>query len=128
MMRKSKEVTVVYTATFSKGRRSSRVWRRRIKKKKLKNKKGWTVSYLSPSIPFSSSLMSTSRTLVLQMFLKYCHRSLLHSVTDYWKWFDVFTLRWEKKNKKLEKRHIVYSLRYKSSVIASTKLCSCARL
>lgn len=71
-------------------------------KKKIKiskTKKGELFLSLSPTSPFTSSLMSTSRTLVLQMFVKYCHRSLLHSVNDYWKWFDVFTLRWKKEQK-----------------------------
>lgn len=56
---KSKEVTVVYTATVSKGRLPSRVWQRRIKKKKIKLskiKKGeHLLSFFLALHPFFSS-------------------------------------------------------------------------
>lgn len=130
VMRKSKEVTVVYMATLSNARHSSPVSKRGIKKKRknIKNKKAGTVSFFITLHPFlfisyvnlkDSSIANVCKILP-PIIVAQCYW-LLKMV-----WCIYFKMR-KKNNIKLEKRHIVYSLRYKSSVIASTKLCSCAR-
>lgn len=95
------------------------------------SKRKKTLDSLNPSLLSGKTL----RTFVT--FVRYCHWSLLHSVTDYWKmvWCIYFTLRAKdenknkkKTNKKLEK---ILCIALDTSVTASTrkkKLCSRASL